>query len=173
VSPTPGGRRPSTAGRPGWTVSTTCSGVCPSSLGTTASSSRTIPPVGESAGPSLSWGWSSSPEGRSSASEADEAPAPAPRRDASEGADLGPFRHLGLRLTSLDHVSEPCAAPGPQPQATSTKGYSGVDNLEVMEVATNYRRYLTHLVSSVAGPVEGRRLLDFGVGVGTHAEELR
>ena len=70
-------------------------------------------------------------------------------------------------------MSEPCAAPGPQPQATSTKGYSGVDNLEVMEVATNYRRYLTHLVSSVAGPVEGRRLLDFGVGVGTHAEELR
>lgn len=70
-------------------------------------------------------------------------------------------------------MSEPVAAPGAQSPATSTKAYSGVDNLEVMEVATNYRRFLTHLVSSVAGPPDGQRLLDFGIGVGTHAQELR
>jgi SAM-dependent methyltransferase len=55
----------------------------------------------------------------------------------------------------------------------TTDAYGGVDNLEVMEVATNYRRFLTDLVASVADPVDGQRLLDFGVGVGTHAEELR
>lgn len=70
-------------------------------------------------------------------------------------------------------MSEPAATPGAQPSGTSTGAYSGVDNLEVMEVATNYRRFLTHLVSSAAGPADGQRLLDFGVGVGTHAEELR
>lgn len=70
-------------------------------------------------------------------------------------------------------MSDPAATPGAQPPATSTTAYTGVDNLEVMEVATNYRRFLTHLVSSVAGPADGQRLLDFGGGVGTHAEELR
>ena len=44
---------------------------------------------------------------------------------------------------------------------------------EVMEVATNYRRFLTDLVTSASDPGDGQRLLDFGVGVGTHAEALR
>jgi SAM-dependent methyltransferase len=51
--------------------------------------------------------------------------------------------------------------------------YTGVDNLEVMEVATNYRRFLTRLVVSASGKADAPRLLDFGVGVGTHAQELR
>ncbi|HEX6476234.1 MAG TPA: methyltransferase domain-containing protein [Acidimicrobiales bacterium] len=55
----------------------------------------------------------------------------------------------------------------------TTEAYTGVDNLEVMEVATNYRRFLTDLVASVLDPVDGQRVLDFGVGVGTHAEEVR
>jgi SAM-dependent methyltransferase len=55
----------------------------------------------------------------------------------------------------------------------TTDAYGGVDNLEVMEVATNYRRFLTDLVASASDPGDGQRLLDFGVGVGTHAEALR
>jgi SAM-dependent methyltransferase len=55
----------------------------------------------------------------------------------------------------------------------STETYRGVDNLEVMEGATNYRRFLTRLITSVSGPAHGQRLLDFGVGVGTHALALR
>jgi SAM-dependent methyltransferase len=55
----------------------------------------------------------------------------------------------------------------------TTDAYGGVDNLEVMEVAANYRRFLTDLVASMSDPGDGQRMLDFGVGVGTHAEELR
>ena len=40
-------------------------------------------------------------------------------------------------------------------------------------MALNYRRYLTDLVVSASGPPGGQRLLDFGVGVGTHARALR
>lgn len=56
----------------------------------------------------------------------------------------------------------------------STGSYTGTDNLEVMEVAVNYRRYLTGLVTQVLGPDgRSRRLLDFGAGVGTQALALR
>jgi SAM-dependent methyltransferase len=55
----------------------------------------------------------------------------------------------------------------------TTDAYSGVDNLEVMAVAANYRRFLTDLVASISEPVEGQGVLDFGVGVGTHAEAMR
>ncbi len=51
--------------------------------------------------------------------------------------------------------------------------YTGVDNLEVMEVAVNYARYLADLVANVAGPPGPARLLDFGAGTATHALALR
>jgi SAM-dependent methyltransferase len=49
--------------------------------------------------------------------------------------------------------------------------YSGVENLEVMQEAHNYNRYLLNLVIS-----EGRGVpsaLDFGAGIGTFASALR
>lgn len=51
--------------------------------------------------------------------------------------------------------------------------YTAVDNLEVMEVAVNYARYLVDLVASAAGPPDRTRLLDFGTGTATHALALR
>ncbi len=52
--------------------------------------------------------------------------------------------------------------------------YRGVDNLEVMEVAVNYRRYLGDLLRSAGGPPRpGHRTLDFGAGVGTYARTAR
>jgi SAM-dependent methyltransferase len=52
--------------------------------------------------------------------------------------------------------------------------YTGCDNLEAMEAAVNYRRYLVGLVSRCAGVVRpGLRMLDFGAGTGTHAMALR
>ena len=52
--------------------------------------------------------------------------------------------------------------------------YSGVDNLEVMEVAINYRRYLSDLLRKAGGPPgAGHRTLDFGAGVGTYAHAAR
>lgn len=51
--------------------------------------------------------------------------------------------------------------------------YTGVDNLEVMEVAVSYRRFLAQMVAGAAGPPRpGLRLLDFGAGSGTHALAL-
>lgn len=60
-----------------------------------------------------------------------------------------------------------------KPQETPSRGYQGVDVLEVMEAAVNYRRYLIQLVASVSGPPRGKRLLDFGAGFGSYAEALR
>lgn len=54
-----------------------------------------------------------------------------------------------------------------------SSSYTGVDNLEVMEVAVNYARYLVDLVASVPGPPGPTRLLDFGAGAATHALALR
>jgi SAM-dependent methyltransferase len=51
--------------------------------------------------------------------------------------------------------------------------YSGVDNLEVMEVALNYAEYLVDLVADAAGPPGAAPLLDFGTGAATHAQALR
>jgi SAM-dependent methyltransferase len=52
--------------------------------------------------------------------------------------------------------------------------YTGVDNLEVMESARNYLRFLNDSIADVAGPPRpGQRLLDFGAGTGTHAFDLR
>lgn len=56
----------------------------------------------------------------------------------------------------------------------SSGAYGGVDNLEVMEVAVNYRRYLAGLLRSAGGPPRpGQRTLDFGAGVGTYASAAR
>jgi SAM-dependent methyltransferase len=60
-----------------------------------------------------------------------------------------------------------------KPQEASSQLYQGVDVLEVMEVAVNYRRYMIQLVASASGPARGRRLLDFGAGFGTYAVALR
>ena len=53
-------------------------------------------------------------------------------------------------------------------------GYSGIENLEAMEEAVNYQRFLTSLIVKLvesAGP--GSALLDFGAGVGTYASRAR
>lgn len=58
-----------------------------------------------------------------------------------------------------------------RPPQLETGDYSAVDNLEVMSVAVNYRRFLARTVADVAG--EGvRTALDFGAGTGTHARDL-
>jgi SAM-dependent methyltransferase len=49
-------------------------------------------------------------------------------------------------------------------------GYTGRDNLEVMQGAVNYNRWLCDLVGSRATP--GCRMLDFGAGSGTYAKVL-
>jgi len=50
------------------------------------------------------------------------------------------------------------------------QGYSGVDNLEVMQEAVNYNRYLLDLVRGHA-PAHGK-VLDFGAGEGQFAAPL-
>ena len=51
------------------------------------------------------------------------------------------------------------------------ESYSGVENLEVMEEAVRYNRFLHDLVRSV---IEGAdRVLDFGAGNGTFARKLK
>ena len=61
----------------------------------------------------------------------------------------------------------------PRPGLSSEGGagftYSGVDNLEAMQHATNYNRYLTDLVNRY---VDGTDVLDFGAGAGTFAESV-
>lgn len=48
--------------------------------------------------------------------------------------------------------------------------YAGCDNLEVMEEAVNYNRYLLHTITRQIRP--GDRVLDFGAGAGTFARPL-
>jgi SAM-dependent methyltransferase len=60
-----------------------------------------------------------------------------------------------------------------KPEETPSRAYRGVDVLEVMETAVNYRLYLIQLVASASGPPGGRRLLDFGAGFGSYAGALR
>jgi len=56
---------------------------------------------------------------------------------------------------------------------SATDAYTGVDNLEVMDAAGRYRRYLLGLVADVAGPPDDAlHLLDFGAGTATHAVAL-
>src|SRR3982751_2755821 len=50
------------------------------------------------------------------------------------------------------------------------ESYSGVQNLEAMEEAVRYNRFLEHLVLSVVQGCE--RVLDFGAGNGTFARKL-
>ena len=50
-------------------------------------------------------------------------------------------------------------------------GYPGAADLETMEVARNYNRFLTSAVHSRVDP--SRPVLDFGAGSGTHARALR
>lgn len=53
----------------------------------------------------------------------------------------------------------------------SQDAYSGVDNLEAMEEAKNYNRFLLDLFCSHTRP--GTKTLDFGAGLGTFAEMAR
>lgn len=48
--------------------------------------------------------------------------------------------------------------------------YSGAGNLEVMEAAVNYNRFLLSEVQSLARP--GERILEIGAGIGTFAKML-
>lgn len=58
-------------------------------------------------------------------------------------------------------MTSPRPAPAP---------YTGVDNLEAMEEAENYNRYLLDLIARHA---EGTKVLDFGAGNGTFARPCR
>lgn len=52
--------------------------------------------------------------------------------------------------------------------------YTGVNNLEVMEVATNYCTFLADLIAEVGGPPQDLAgVLDLGAGVGTYARLAR
>jgi SAM-dependent methyltransferase len=56
------------------------------------------------------------------------------------------------------------------PVQPSTNVYSGADNLEVMQEAVNYNRYLLDTIRRHAKP--GDRILDFGAGTGQFALPL-
>ena len=49
--------------------------------------------------------------------------------------------------------------------------YSGVDNLEIMEAATNYRKYLLDRIKM--NLINSDHILDFGAGIGTFVTPLR
>jgi SAM-dependent methyltransferase len=59
----------------------------------------------------------------------------------------------------------------PQEHEADPSPYPGTANLEAMEAAHNYHRFLTAMVLRYADPA--RRILDFGAGTGTHARALR
>jgi SAM-dependent methyltransferase len=56
----------------------------------------------------------------------------------------------------------------PQYFPPTDSAYTGVDNLEVMQEAENYNRYLFELVREHAAIA--KRMIDFGAGTGTFAE---
>jgi SAM-dependent methyltransferase len=54
----------------------------------------------------------------------------------------------------------------------SEVAYTGADNLEAMEAARNYNRFLhTSILSAI--PASSAKVLDFGAGTGTFAERIR
>lgn len=55
----------------------------------------------------------------------------------------------------------------PSSKKESPAPYTGIDNLEVMQEAENYNRYLLQLVERHSGGA--RRMIDFGAGSGTFA----
>jgi SAM-dependent methyltransferase len=53
-------------------------------------------------------------------------------------------------------------------------GYTGMGNLEVMDCAVKYQRFLAELLTAAAGPPGTERaIVDFGAGVGTLARAAR
>jgi SAM-dependent methyltransferase len=66
-------------------------------------------------------------------------------------------------------VQQPPGAP--QGYEAHPSPYPGTTNLEAMEAAHNYHRFLTSMVLRHADPT--RPILDFGAGTGTHARTLR
>ncbi len=79
------------------------------------------------------------------------------------------FNFLSARRFVFDAVR----GDGPEASAaipnTSGFTYSGVDNLEAMQCAHRYNRFLTELVNQ---HVEGTAILDFGAGAGTFASPV-
>lgn len=74
--------------------------------------------------------------------------------------------HLQLSILSLIVEN-----PSDGRSVTLSQFYSGVENLEIMQEAHNYNRYLLNLVT-----LEGRDApiaIDFGAGIGTLANEFR
>ena len=51
--------------------------------------------------------------------------------------------------------------------------YTGVEELEILEAATNYRSYLAGLICDLARRSKGPEVVDFGTGIGTYAEHAR
>lgn len=65
------------------------------------------------------------------------------------------------------------AGPSVQRPGASEE-YSGIEILDVLTSAVNYRRFLTGLLTSAAGaPAVGTMVADFGAGLGTFARDAR
>lgn len=55
----------------------------------------------------------------------------------------------------------------------NTADYSGVEELEILEAATNYRSYLAGLIGELGSRAKGPAVVDFGTGIGTYAQQAR
>ena len=73
------------------------------------------------------------------------------------------------------HLAVLAGAAAPQIQQPGTSAdYTGVGNLEVMDCAVKYQRFLTGLLTVAAGPPGTERVIaDFGAGTGTFAHAAR
>ena len=81
-------------------------------------------------------------------------------------------RRLRTALRAADEPPGPSGPAGPAPPepGPGERG-SGAENLEAMDQADNYHRYLVDTVLREADP--SRPVLDFGAGTGLHARALR
>jgi SAM-dependent methyltransferase len=77
----------------------------------------------------------------------------------------------GTRLLAAVRASETGFVRGPPAAGGKSPLPTGAENLEAMESAQNYHRFLVERVSREADP--RRPVLDFGAGTGFHARALR
>ena len=77
----------------------------------------------------------------------------------------------GRRLLTAVRASGAGSVPAPGSTGGDPVPSTGAENLEAMESAHNYQRFLVDCVRREADP--GRPVLDFGAGTGFHARALR
>jgi len=80
------------------------------------------------------------------------------------------LRHLPIAGASAFTLSN-VAIPRPFTPTMQSQPYSGIDNLEVMQDAVNYNRYLLTTIRRHAS--ERSRIVDFGAGTGQFAIPLK